>query len=280
MDKGVYAGIVTYNPKIERLIENINSIYPQVDKVIVYDNGSENIEDIKLLKNSRITILIGKVNRGIAYALNRLMEYGVSNGYKWMLSLDQDSVCDAKYVNNMLIYFGCIEDVGIYAPVIVDRKIGVIGHCPNKKFACVNTCITSGAFVNIEVWKNINGYDEKMFIDSVDFEFCYRVRKAGYKVVQIRDVTLLHELGNSHKEHFLFWRVTVKGHSAFRKYYIARNNIYYPLKHRLWLNIVKGNIRNICLLVLVILYESEKKEKCKSILRGWKDGYKLSIVKN
>ena len=58
MDKGVYAGIVTYNPKIERLIENINSIYPQVDKVIVYDNGSENIEDIKLLKNSIITNLI------------------------------------------------------------------------------------------------------------------------------------------------------------------------------------------------------------------------------
>ena len=112
-----------------------------------------------------------------------------------------------------------------------------------------------------------------MFIDSVDFEYCYRMRKNGYGVVQVKNVQLLHELGNSHKKKFLFWKIDVTGHSAFRKYYIARNNIYYPLKHGLWLRFLRGNFRNLGLLVIVILYEDNKKEKIKAIFKGWKAAY-------
>lgn len=34
-----------------------------------------------------------------------------------------------------------------------------------------------------------------MFIDSVDFEFCYRVRQAGYLVIQSRKLSLDHSIG-------------------------------------------------------------------------------------
>ena len=37
------AGIVLYNPDLGRLKENIESICKQVDKVILIDNGSDNI---------------------------------------------------------------------------------------------------------------------------------------------------------------------------------------------------------------------------------------------
>ena len=46
-DKKYLAGIVTFNPDIERLNENISAIINQVDKVVVVDNGSENADDIK-----------------------------------------------------------------------------------------------------------------------------------------------------------------------------------------------------------------------------------------
>ena len=93
-----------------------------------------------------------------------------------------------------------------------------------------------------------------MFIDSVDFEYCYRMRKCGYGVIQVRDVQLLHELGKSQKRRLLFWKIDVTGHSAFRKYYIARNNVYYPLKHRMWLRVLRGNIRNIGMMGVTVLY--------------------------
>ena len=116
-----------------------------------------------------------------------------------------------------------------------------------------------------------------MFIDSVDFEYCYRMRKCGHGVIQVRDVQLLHELGKSQKRRLLFWKIDVTGHSAFRKYYIARNNVYYPLKHRMWLRVLRGNIRNIGMMGVTVLYEKDKKDKLKAICRGWKDAYRARV---
>ena len=41
------AGIVLYNPDINRMNENINNIINQVDYVILVDNGSKNKPDIE-----------------------------------------------------------------------------------------------------------------------------------------------------------------------------------------------------------------------------------------
>lgn len=172
-----------------------------------------------------------------------------------------------------MLYLSREPNLGIVAPVIIDRNVGVVGHNPSKKYSHVNTCITSGAFSKISAWEKIGKYDESMFIDSVDFEYCYRMRKNGFGVIQVKDVTLLHELGESSKKNFLFWKVNVTGHSAFRKYYIARNNVYYPLKHHLWLHFIRGNIRNLGLILIVLLYETPKKEKVRSICKGWRAAY-------
>ena len=251
----IYAGIVTFNPDIERLKENVCAICIQVPEVVIFDNGSSNFADIQeCISVFHNAILIhSDENIGIAAALNRLMQWGSNNNYDWMLSLDQDSVCDASYVNKMKQYLDVEPLLGIVAPVIVDRNVG--------------------AFSKIEYWKQIGEYDESMFIDSVDFEYCYRMRKNGYGVIQVKDVHLLHELGNSVKCRFLFWKIDVTGHSAFRKYYIARNNVYYPKKHHLWIRFIRGNYRNLKMIAIVLLYEDNKKEKIRSILSGWKNAY-------
>lgn len=272
----IYAGIVSYNPDIKRLKENIEAIYRQVSKVLVFDNGSNNIIDLKKLVSTfnNVYLLRSDRNIGIAAALNRLMQWGLDHEYTWMLSLDQDSVCKEDYVKRMLPYLSVEKNLGIVAPVIVDRNVGIVGHNPNSNYSHVNTCITSGAFSKIDAWKIIGEYDESMFIDSVDFEFCYRMRKEGYEVIQVKNVHLLHEIGNCEKRRFLFWKIRVTGHSAFRKYYMARNNVYYPFKHHLWLRFIRGNIRNVEMIGIVILYENNKKKKISSICKGWKDAYK------
>ena len=45
----INGGIVTYNPDIEKLKKNISRIAGQVCKLVIADNGSKNIEDIKNL---------------------------------------------------------------------------------------------------------------------------------------------------------------------------------------------------------------------------------------
>lgn len=282
-NKRIYAGIVSYNPEMGRLKENLEGILPQTDAVIVFENGSRRQAEIckELDKYDGIKVIISNRNQGIAAALNALMQWGKDNGYEWMLALDQDSVCERSYIHRMEPYLETEDTVGIVAPVIVDRNIGIVGHNPQKEYAHVNTCITSGSLVSIEKWDEIGQYDEQMFIDSVDFEFCYRMRKHGYGVIQVRDVRLLHEIGSCRIHRFLFWNVRLSGHSAFRQYYIARNNIYYPRKHHLALHLIRGNLRNLWLIVKLMLYEKEDRHaKVSAVKKGWKDGLTGVINEN
>lgn len=278
----IYAGIVTFNPEIIRLKHNIDAISPQLKEVVLFDNGSKNIKQIKKLieEYNNVFLIEGRTNKGIAVALNVLMKWGYNKEYQWMLSLDQDSVCHEDFVKEMSKYLMIKKRLGIVAPVIKDRNVGIIGHNPVKKIQHVNTCITSGAFSNLKAWKQIGGYDERMFIDSVDFEYCYRMRKNKYGVIQVRDVQLLHEIGASEKRRFLFWKVIVNGHSAFRKFYIAQNNVYYPLKHHLWLHFLRGNFRNFGLMFVVLLYEDNKKDKLLAIIKGWIKAYQIKGERN
>ncbi|HBI62342.1 MAG TPA: glycosyltransferase family 2 protein [Lachnospiraceae bacterium] len=275
-EQSVCAGIVSFNPNIKRLQENLETIHTQVQEVAVFDNGSVNLAEVETLldKYPNACLIKSDENKGIATALNYLMQWGREHGYSWMVSLDQDSVCDSGFIEKMAPYLKVENNIGIAAPVIVERNVGVVGHNPEDDYAHVNTCITSGSITSTEAWRKIGGYDNSMFIDSVDFEFCYRMRKSGYGVIQVSSVRLVHELGNSKKRRFLFWKVDVTGHSAFRKYYIARNNVYYPLKHRLWLHWVRGNLRNAWLIILVLLYEADKRDKISSLGKGWSDGNK------
>ena len=67
-DSEIYAGIVTYNPDLQRLTENLDAVTKQVRRVVVVDNGSENIDRIRTLveKYQNLGIISNKKNLGIA----------------------------------------------------------------------------------------------------------------------------------------------------------------------------------------------------------------------
>ncbi len=277
VDCDIYSGIVTYNPDIEIFKKNLSAIVGQTECVVIVDNASSNAAELKMIASGAgAEVICNKQNEGIAKALNQLMEYGKIHGFRWMLSLDQDSICPPDYCKRMMTVLKRVPNPGVVAPTIVDKTVGVIGHNPVEEYQSVRTCITSGALVNIAVWEEAGKYDEAMFIDSVDFEFCYRVRKQGYQVVQVKGIELSHKLGECEMRRFLFWKVRVNHHSAFRKYYISRNNIYYPFKHHLWLHLARANLRNLWLLLQIYLYEDDKRNKSAKLLKGWSDGYKLA----
>ena len=149
---------------------------------------------------------------------------------------------------------------------------GIIGHKPAGTYGEVRTCITSGSCTRLSAWEKIGGFDEKLFIDSVDFDFCYRIRKTGYVIIQTREAVLEHSIGEVKKNKLL--GIPYSEHSAFRYYYISKNNIYYPLKNRLYLHALRGNARNMRNLLQVLFFEEDKKAKLKQIARGWVNGYK------
>ena len=87
----------------------------------------------------------------------------------------------------------------------------------------VSECITSGCYVNTDICKACGGWDEILFIDGVDYEICYRMKKRGYEVIRIHQKGLLHEMSESRRVKFFGKQDLITNHSAFRHYYMVRN---------------------------------------------------------
>lgn len=166
----VLAGIVLYNPDSERLRENITAVHPQVDCVLLIDNGSDNKSYTEITKNHNDLVIIqNKKNQGIAYALNQICGYAYTHGYNWVLTLDQDSVATPGMVDT---YKSIVDDtIGILGCWIHDRgyQIDESWGIEHGTFE-TDWVITSAAFTNVKAWKDCGGFDNGMFIDYVDWD--------------------------------------------------------------------------------------------------------------
>ncbi len=267
----IIAGIVTYNPDIARLKKNIDSIKKQVYEVVIVDNNSSNLIEIKKYVKDNINIIENDDNYGIAKALNQIMKYAKDKKIKWVLTLDQDSICPQDFIRRLGKKIQ--SNVAIVCPNVYDiNKKNILKDSIKNKNNYVEKCITSGSLISVLAWEQVGKFDEKMFIDGVDFEFCYRLKDYGYYIYRDDDTELIHEIGHISIRKFLFWKVCVKNHSAFRKYYIAKNIIYVAKKRKK--NRIKAVFQEVKLVGIVMFYENDKINKIKKILKGIIDGFK------
>jgi rhamnosyltransferase len=267
----VVAGIVAFNPDLDRLRENVMAALAEVDEVLIVDNASENARQLEDLVDEapRVHLLRNPINGGIARALNQAISWAADRQAPWILLLDQDSVVSQGMVDSLAR--NTSPDVGIVAPAIIDRsdrRPVDAGSDPTD----VNYCITSGSLCNVKAWQAVGGYDESMFIDFVDFDFCLRVRQKEFRIVREPKTSLLHEIGKITRH----GRFTAYHHSAFRSYHMARDMLYYAYKHRRSSRHLKVQARGLpgTYLVLVrkaiviALYEEDRARRLWSILKG------------
>lgn len=287
----IAAGIVLYNPDIKRLEENINHILPQVSEVVLVDNGSENIQAVLALyeNNSNINIIQNQENRGIAEALNQLISYAEVNKYNWVLTLDQDSVCDEHLLKNYMEHL-FLDNVGIFTPTIIDiNEDNIVSPHMSTQTEDIERCITSGALTNIEACKAVGYFDSKMFIDYVDFDFCTRLIQHGYRIVRVNSAILYHEMGNAKCIKVFFYigrllhlnklkkNIYTYNHSPIRTYYYVKNTVYYIRKHRKIIRV--RNELYVCLrwMFLKLMFEKQRCRKLLAMMRGFRDGVRIKI---
>lgn len=278
----IAAGIITYNPNINLLKIGLGSLIKQNVSIYIADNHSENIDEIRILiSDKEIKLIENKSNLGIACALNQLMRIAEKNGYKWMITLDQDSVLSKNYIYRLEKYLDKKSNVAIYCPVIYDRNRNVIDKVSrtgmkvgNFGITEIDKCITSGAVTNISIWKAIGGFDNRLFIDGVDFEYCQRAKRNGFKIYQISELILKHSIGNGKILKLGVFKIELHNHSAFRKYYIARNKIYCD-----YLNNYKFCVTSFLSILKIVfetlLFEENKFKKINSLFKGIIDGIRM-----
>ena len=225
------------------------------------------------LNNNKIEYVYNKKNLGIAKALNLACEKAISDGFKWILTMDQDSSFSSNDINEYFKSFDNIEkkNTGIFSPKhILKNDINKIRD--DKKFLEIDHVMTSGNLLNLSAWEKIGKFDENLFIDEVDSEICFRMIENDYKVIQMNRIKMFHELGSLEKRNFFIKKISVLNHNYIRKYYIMRNKFYMFKKYK------KYRVRYVYYILndffKVIFYEKDKLRKLKYMFRGINDFFK------
>ncbi len=268
----ILAGITLFNPDIIGLRNNIAAIIDQVDKLICVDNGSEKIceieNDIKE-KYPQIILIKNNCNVGVATALNQMFEYAEKKGYKWVLTLDQDSVCPNNIISEYKKYISEV-DLGSLCPIINDRNYENRDIIQGE-VAYVDKCITSASLTSVDVWRTVGGFEDELFIDFVDHDFSAKLIENNYNILRINTVKLEHEIGHGKSHNFFGMKVTVLNHSPVRKYYMTRNWIYYMKAHKKVVNVMRERFKFIFFFIKTLLYEQNRYKKLKAMCHGLKD---------
>ncbi len=182
----------------------------QVSRVLIFDNESDNRDEVSLLDGTgNCTVFLNGENIGLPISLNEGCRKALGMRARYALLLDQDSVVSEGMVASLA---ECIcEDIGIVSPQIVDRNKNE-GFVPSNSIVPVKRVITSGALVRLDVWRETGGFDERIFVDWADYEFCANVRAHGYRIVRDMRTMILHEMG---RREYAFTLPTPKGDRPF-----------------------------------------------------------------
>lgn len=265
--------VILYYPDIALLKINILSYINHIDKLIIWENTptiDSYLSEIKQFEfSSKINIMGSGHNMGIAYALNRTCSYAKLEGYSWILTMDQDSSFND---NDFFDVFHKTDKngVGIFCPVDGLRIYNINQNLPVN----VDLAVTSGNIVNLNVYKQVGGFDEKLFIDGVDHDFCFKCTLQGYKIIQFQNILLNHKLGDEKEiKTFKGGIVTISFHSPQRTYYIFRNSFYLFAKYnKLFPDVIKNRKKSLLHeLKHIILYSDSKFKKLQSILIAYID---------
>ena len=275
----ICSGIITYNPTLTDVSTCLEALCNQVERVIIVDNASKNVKSLQevVSKYANVTLVKNSQNIGFAKALTQVFEWAKSQGFNWVLTLNDDSVVPSNMISE---YKKILENQGslvnqknakiaIVCSLLKNRLDGTILHSKCHE----DECITSGSLTSVEAWQEIGGFDEWLEIDGVDFDFSRRLVRAGWKIVECQNVIMEHQIGKARSINLIIKHPIVWNHNANRKYYIARNMqvVDYKMGTYSYAKSLRAVVRDM---IFVALWEKNKFAKIRAMIRGFKDGQK------
>jgi len=222
MQMKLAACVILYNPD-ESVVSNVLSYSNSVTKIWLIDNSDKttSVFDL-LLSNDKVEYIKLEQNFGIAYALNRACELALSEGFSWILTMDQDSSINESE------FFPFLELNKNVASMFAATFEGTKGRWTkryNGVFDEIHFTITSGNVLSLDVWKSVGGFDDTLFIDEVDHDMCMKIRNKGGRILTTRVPCLNHTVGVVMEENNVGKSKTRFRPQPFRCYYQVRNSL-------------------------------------------------------
>ena len=169
--------------------------------------------------------------------------------------------------------FRSIKDSSnIYAPTAIDKstyreypsiifnKYGLPSKVYSndlKELVITDLVISSGVTCSIKIFDLIGLFDEDLFIDFVDVDWCLRAKKAGIKIYIVPKAVMKHSIGTNVIK---IGPIICVQHSPIRTYYKVRNSFLMLYKSDKILFSIKSIFIAITHNFLVSIYSNQKKE--------------------
>lgn len=275
-------GVVTlYNPD-SRVVENLGTYVGYLDKLYVIDNSPVcNHTILQDITNtySKVACLASGKNLGVSMALNIALVKADSEGYELLLTMDQDSFFLPDQASR---YFASIKEIDFKSVAVVSpyhrRVVSDEGACIYQEKDIV---WTSGNVLSVPVAMQLGLFDERLFIDSVDHEYCLRARLTGYRILQATNCYLNHEVGEGRMVRKFFKKKFRRYHSPIRFYFMIRNSLYVSsLYGERFDNFCKKNSKELRKeFIRAIKYSNERRRYIYYALLAWRD-YRKGLYGN
>jgi rhamnosyltransferase len=284
---------IAFNPEPKRFTAQLRRLLQQVDILIVIDNASTVPAETSVDPDLAQSVIWHRTqnNLGIAAALNLGIAHASEQHCDTVLLMDHDSIPSEHMVAELNRALTTLEAsqksvVAAVGPRIVDERNRTgfpfvrLGWLMNQKIyrdasddliEC-DFLISSGTLARIASFEPnaVGPFDESLFIDSVDMEWCYRARSRRHQLYGVCRTSLDHRLGDNRQR--IAPSVTLIVHSPLRLYYMTRNRIalyrrgYIPLKWKL-----KDGLRMLLKLASSALFLTPRLGYLKMGLRGAMD---------
>lgn len=237
----VYAVIVTYCPDVKQFNDCVKSIVSQVDKIVVVKNSVEHIN----VSYANVEVVQLDKNYGIAYAQNCGIKYALNQKANYILLSDQDTVYPPEYITTLRAtcdkynehkIAACVplfynENKKQFSQVMISKTKAIVPVIGRDYI--LSHAISSGSLCPAYVFTSVGLMNERLFIDWVDTEWCWRANRKGYKIICNTRIIISHSMGDNYKT-VLGKKIVV--YSNFRNYFFFRNG-FYLLFHSKLLNI-------------------------------------------
>ncbi|MDZ7684762.1 MAG: glycosyltransferase family 2 protein [Gammaproteobacteria bacterium] len=219
--------VVTYHPDVESVAKLVDSLCEAFPEVIVVDNSDDAAIRASLSKSldarSRLVSMDG--NAGIGAAQNCGINEASSAGCEYFVTFDQDSVPEAGFLGKLVdayVEASQTYDIAAIGPRALDAETGkAYAPASSSTPLVVERTLSSGLLLTRRSLDIVGPMDEALFIDLVDWDWCFRARANGLVVMMAPSVILEHRLGERHT------RIVGAGNigtpQPWRHYYGLRN---------------------------------------------------------
>lgn len=284
---------VTYRPDEAAIADVLARAAAQVGALAVLDNDSPTTGGVHW--SERVAIPAGvelarePTNIGLGAAYNRAVAIARELGARYVLLLDQDSLLEEGCVDALLRHADrrrSLGPLGAVGPTFVDGRTGERApfvrfgfplnhklHAPAGEDVDVDFLISSGSLILLSAIDAAGGFDEGLFIDSVDMEWSFRAKAAGLQLVGVADARMQHTIGDQ------LVRLPGGGsmfvHSPLRLYMMTRNRVALwrrPSTPRVWT--AQDVPRMLLKLARMTAFAAPRIRNARAMLRGARDGWR------